>query len=231
MAGQKGLLGRKRGMITFFAADGTSTAGTVIEAGPCVVVQQKTTERDGYEALQLGFEPVSGYSLTQPLEKHFKRAVESWRRIQERKAHLADDEREALRKVEGWRVVREVRVSHAEDTPVGTELRADLFREGTRVNVVGTSKGRGFAGGMRRHGFRGSGASHGAKIHRKPASAGATDAARVFPGKRSPGHMGAARTMVRNLKVLQVDAANNLLVVEGGVPGPRGGLVLVTQAE
>lgn len=231
MAGKKGLLGRKRGMTFFFAADGTGTAGTVIEAGPCVVVQQKTTERDGYEALQLGFEAVSSYSLTQPLEKHFKKAVENWRRFRERGANLADDEREALRKVDGWRVVREVRVSHAEDTPVGTELRADLFQVGTRVDVIGTSKGRGFAGGMRRHGFSGSGASHGAKIHRKPASAGATDAARVFPGKRSPGHMGAARTMVRNLKVLHVDPENNVLVVEGSVPGARGGLVLVTQEE
>jgi large subunit ribosomal protein L3 len=218
-------------MTFLFNEDGRGTAGTVLEVGPCVVVQQRTTARDGYEALQLGFEEVGAFSLTQPLEGHFKSAVETWRRAKERGSHLADDEREALRKVGGWRVVREVRVNRAEDTPVGTELRADLFQVGTTVDVVGTSKGRGFAGGMRRHGFRGSGASHGAKIHRKPASAGATDAARVFPGKRGPGHLGAARTVVQNLKVLHVDPENNVLVVEGGVPGPRGGLVMVSAEE
>ena len=231
MVGKKGLLGRKRGMTFLFKEDGTGAAGTVIEAGPCIVVQQKTVERDGYEALQLGFEGVKAFRLTKPLAVHFKKAVERWCQSQDQEGQLADDEREALRQVGGWRAVREIPVTQAEDTPLGTELRADLFEVGERVDVVGTSKGRGFAGVMRRHGFHGSGASHGSKNHRKPASAGATDAARVFPGQRGPGHLGAARTVVQNLQVLLVDPENHVLVVAGGVPGPPGGLVLITGEE
>jgi len=232
----KGIIGRKVGMTYLFNEDGTGTPATVIEAGPCVVVQRKTVEKDGYEALQLGFERVfmkrprhnrkpRRERMTRPLRGHCRKGVEAWRRDH---AGGGADGREDLRRLAGWRVLREVAVSKDAEPGVGQEIRADIFRVGERVNVAGTSKGRGFAGVIRRWGFHGHGASHGAKIHRKPASSGGTDAARVFPGKKSPGHLGAVRTTVQNLEVLQVDAEHNLLVVKGAVPGPKGGLLMIT---
>jgi large subunit ribosomal protein L3 len=126
--------------------------------------------------------------------------------------------------------LREFRLAEGEDYQEGQAITVDIFQPGQRVKVTGTSKGRGFAGAVKRHGFRGGPASHGSKVHRSPQSAGATDAARVFPGKRSPGHMGNERVTVRNLLVRQVDPERNLVVVEGAVPGPRGGLVIIRPA-
>ncbi len=220
----KGLIGRKLGMTHLYRQTGDRVAVTVIQAGPCVVTQQKTAATDGYEALQLAFEPVLSEAEARELapEQRERRVAKRVNKPQRRHYDKAG--------VAAHKIMREVLVETA-DVPVGTVLTADLFAEGELVDVVGTTKGRGFAGAMRRHGFKGQGASHGAKIHRKPASAGATDAARVFKGKRSPGHMGNVRRTALNLRVEMVDAEANVIAVSGSVPGPRGGLVMVLGEE
>lgn len=198
-----GLLGKKRGMTRVYDDTGRAIPVTVLEAGPCVVVQRKTAETDGYEAVQLGFEQVQPGKLNQPMLGHFlSRQVEPHRYLCEFELGPDDEELET-----------------------GSTVTVELFDEGQTVEVTGTSKGRGFAGGMRRHGFKGGPASHGSKVHRTPQSAGATDAQRVFPGKRSPGHMGAARTTTKGLQVVRVDPERNVLLIKGSVPGPSGGLV------
>jgi large subunit ribosomal protein L3 len=221
----KGLIGRKVGMTQLFRPAGERVAVTVIQVGPCVVTQQKTAGNDGYEALQLAFEPVLDDDTARALspEQREKRLAKRVHKPQRRHFEKAG--------VAPHRVLREIHVEDASLTPVGTVLTAELFVMGDKVDVIGTTKGKGFAGAMKRHNFSGQGASHGAKIHRKPASAGATDAARVFPGKRSPGHMGHARHTEQNLIVEMVDPEANLLVVRGAVPGPKGGLVMVLAEE
>lgn len=221
----KGLIGRKVGMTHLYRPTGDRVAVTVIEAGPCVVTQRKTVESDGYEALQLAFDPVLDAAATAALqpEQREKRVAKRVAKPQRRHFDKAG--------VEAHRVMREVRVDDASAFEVGAVLTADIFAQGERIDVVGTSKGRGFAGAMRRHNFAGQKASHGAKIHRKPASAGATDAARVFKGKKSPGHLGAARVTTENLIVEMVDAERHVIAVRGAVPGPRGGLVMVLGEE
>lgn len=181
---------------------GNAIPVTVVEAGPCVVVQRKTAERDGYDAVQLGFEQVGPGKLNQPMLGHF-----------------------LSRNVEPHRHIQEFGLLGDEELQTGASVTVEIFEEGQTVEVTGTSKGRGFAGGVRRHGFRGGPASHGSKVHRTPQSAGATDAQRVFPGKRSPGHMGAARTTTKGLTVVRVDLERNVLLIKGSVPGPRGGLL------
>lgn len=215
----KGLIGRKVGMTHLFRPDGERVAVTVLRVGPCVVTQQKTAAGDGYEALQLAFEPVideAAQMTPEQREKRLRKRVAKPQRGHFDKADTAPH-----------RVLREVRVRDSAVCPVGTVLDAGVFRVRERVDVVGTSRGRGFAGSMKRHHFKGQGASHGAKIHRKPASAGATDAARVFAGKRGPGQMGNARVTSRGLRVELVDPAENVVVVSGAVPGPDGGLVMI----
>jgi large subunit ribosomal protein L3 len=176
---------------------------TVVEAGPCVVIQRKTAETDGYEAVQLGFEEVPHSKLNEPMLGHFlSRGVEPQRHVREF-ALLEDDT----------------------ELETGASVTVEMFEEGQIVEVTGTSKGRGFAGAMRRHNFKGGPASHGSKVHRTPQSAGATDAQRVFPGKRSPGHMGAERCTTKGLTVVRVDAERNALLIKGAIPGPRGGLL------
>ena len=201
----KGILGRKLGMTQIFTEDGRALAVTVLEAGPCVVTQQRTLNQDGYQSVQLGFGEVKPKHVNRPLAGHFKRAG-----------------------VEPKRTLAEFRLADLCGWEVGKEIKADLFSVGDRVDVTGTSKGKGFAGVMKRHGFHGAGASHGSMLHRKPASGGATDAARVFKGTKKPGHMGAVRTTVKSLRVLQVDAERNLLVLQGAVPGAPRGLVRIT---
>ncbi len=181
---------------------GSAIPVTVVEAGPCVVVLRKTVESDGYEAVQLAFEQIPPTKVNEPMLGHFM-----------------------SRSIEPHRYLREFDVDEGEELETGGSVTVDIFEEGQTVEVTGTSKGRGFAGGMKRHGFKGGPASHGSKVHRAPQSAGATDAQRVFPGKRSPGHMGAARTTTRGLTVVQVDADRNVLLIKGSVPGPNGGLL------
>jgi len=201
----KGILGRKLGMTQIFTEDGRALAVTVLQAGPCVVTQQRTLQQDGYQSVQLGFGDVKPKHVNKPLAGHFKRAG-----------------------IEPKRTLVEFRIADLTGWEVGKEIKADLFQAGEVVSVTGTSKGKGFAGVMKRHGFHGAGASHGSMLHRKPASGGATDAARVFPGTKKPGHMGAVRTTIKGLKVLRVDAERNLIVIQGAVPGAPRGLIRIT---
>lgn len=200
----KAILGRKLGMTQVFDDQGRAVPVTVIQAGPCMVVRRKRQDADGYEAIQMGFEPVKESKLTKPVRGQFAKA-----------------------KVGPFRVLREFRVAEGEEFTVGQEIKADLFGAGDRVDVVATSKGKGFAGGIRRHGFQRGPMAHGSKYHRRPGSLGAKGPARTFKGRKLPGHLGAARVTVQNLKVVSADAERNLLLLEGSVPGPAKGLVVV----
>jgi len=204
---KQGLVARKRGMTEVFGADGNATPVTVLEAGPCTIVQVKTRATDGYDALQLGFEP-KRKNVTKPMAGHFKKA-----------------------NVAATRVVREVRLESVEGYQVGQTLTVDLFQPGELVDVVGVTKGRGFQGGIKRHGWLGGEATHGSMFHRAPGSIGASsDPSRVFPGHRLPGRMGATRVTVPHLEVVRVMPEQHLLVVKGAVPGATGGLVVVRKS-
>ncbi len=199
-----GLLGRKVGMTRIFDDAGKAIPVTVVQAGPCVVVQVKTVETDGYEAVQMGFEEKKRSRVNEPMTGHF-----------------------ASRKVEPMKTLREFgRVGDEELSP-GDTVTVEMFEEGQMVNVTGTSKGRGMAGAMKRYNFKGGPASHGSSVHRTPQSAGATDAQRVFKGKRGPGHMGAVKVTVKALRVVRVDSERNVLLIRGAVPGPNGGLLMI----
>ena len=203
-----GLIGKKVGMTQLFAADGTVSPATVLRAGPCVVAQVKTVETDGYEAVQLGF--VHGRSReNKPSTGHFKKAG-----------------------VPATRVRREVRVKTGGDpVKAGDTVSVSIFADGERVDVIGTSRGKGFQGVVKRHHFKGGRASHGSMFHKAPGSIGASSyPSRVVKGMRMAGHMGAGRVTVRNLKVLRVDAENNLLLVEGAVPGGPNSVVVIRKA-
>lgn len=202
------ILGKKVGMTRVFDDEGKQLAVTVIEAGPCVVVQKKTVDTDGYEAIQVGFEDKKRSRTNSPMTGHFE-----------------------SRGISPKRHLREFRLEAGEQYEVGQELRVGTFKKGQVVDIIGTSKGKGFAGGVKRYGFRGGPASHGSKVHRTPQSSGATDAARVFKGTRKPGHMGDVRVTAQGLKVVDVHADDNLLVVKGSVPGGRGGLLLIRGRE
>lgn len=203
----KGILGRKLGMTQYYTPAGDAFAVTVIEAGPCVVVQTKTKENDGYEAIQVGFGEIPERLVNKPLRGHFARAG-----------------------VKPLRYLREFRVEDASAYSVGQEIKVDIFSPGERVDITGLTKGRGFAGGIKRHGFRRGPMAHGSKYHRRPGSLAAKGPARVFKGRRLPGHYGNERVTVQNLEVVKVDPERNLLVVRGAVPGSRGGLLIIKEA-
>ena len=200
----KGILGRKVGMTQIFTGTGLAIPVTVIEAGPCFVVQKKTPEKDGYTAIQIGFGEKRENLFNKPLKGHFNKSG-----------------------VRPLRYLRELRVEDPEAYQVGQEIKAGIFAEGERVDVVGTTKGKGFAGGIKRHGFHRGPMAHGSKYHRRPGSLGAKGPARVYKGRKLPGHLGAERITVQNLEVIRVDGDRNLLVLKGAVPGSKGGLVLV----
>jgi large subunit ribosomal protein L3 len=201
-----GLLGRKVGMTQIYQEDGTAVPVTVVECGPCTVLQVRTAERDGYHAVQLGFADKKRKSATQAERGHAKKAS-----------------------AEPKRFIREIRQEGPTEVAEGQILTVELFNDIPAVDVVGTSKGRGFSGVIKRHGFRGLRATHGVKrMHRHPGSSGSSaDPARVFKGKRKPGHFGHARITVRNLRVVRVDPTNNVLLVRGAVPGPNGGYLII----
>ncbi len=202
-----GLLGVKLGMSQHFADDGKVVPVTVIRVGPCVVLQQKTKERDGYRSVLVGLEQTGRPS---------------------RRGRATIPRSPA--KAAAW-PLREFRPAEDEDFAVGARLGADLFAPDERVRVSGISKGKGFAGVMRRHGFGGGPKSHGSKFHRAPGAIGmCATPSRVLPGTRLPGHLGHARVTVRNLRVVKVDVEQNLVLVRGAVPGPRGGVVEVTRS-
>ncbi len=206
-----GIIGKKLGMTQVFATDGTVTPVTVLKAGPCVVVQRKNVNTDGYDAVQLGLvEDRPPRRVNKPIEGHFKRAG-----------------------VAPTRILREVRIEKGEDsTSVGDKILVNQFNANDLVDVIGTSKGRGFAGFVKRHGFHGGRASHGSMFHRAPGSIGASAyPSRVIKGTRMAGHMGNARTTLKNLKVVAVDEEKNLLMVRGAVPGPNGSYVLIKKAQ
>jgi large subunit ribosomal protein L3 len=206
MTTMKNIVGRKVGMTSVFTADGRYVPVTVIEAGPCTVVQRKTTETDGYEAVALGFGDVKKQRVTRALTGHYKRAG-----------------------LEPKRAIREFRAG-IEGIEQGATVTVDGFAEGDRVDVVATSKGHGFAGGMKRWNFSGGGASHGSMIHRQPASNGDTNAGHTHRGSKRPGHYGVDRVTHQNLEVVRADVERNLLLVRGPVPGPKNGLVIVKQS-
>jgi large subunit ribosomal protein L3 len=204
-----GLIGRKVGMTQLFAADGTVSPATVLKAGPCVVVQTKSVARDGYEAVQLGLVEERPAKVNKAAAGTFKKAG-----------------------VPPTRVRREVKLKAGGDAvKAGDQVNVSVFAEGERVDVIGTSRGKGFQGVVTRHHFRGGRASHGSMFHRAPGSIGASSfPSRVVKGMRMAGHMGHDRVTVRNLKVLKVDAENNLLLVEGAVPGGPNSYVTIRKA-
>jgi len=207
----KAILGRKLGMTQVFSESGDAVPVTLLKAGPCVVVQRKTATRDGYEAAQLGLVEVPPpRRVTKPLEGHYKRGGAN-----------------------PSRYLREVRLDEGSgEVKVGDKVLVDLFAVNDYVDVIGTSKGRGFAGVHKRHHFGGGEGAHGSMFHRAPGSIGSSSfPSRVFKGMRAAGHMGAGRVTVRNLRVVQVLPEDNALLVEGAVPGPDGGYVMVRKAQ
>jgi large subunit ribosomal protein L3 len=205
-----GIIGRKIGMTQVFDPDGTVHPATVIKAGPCVVVQAKTAQTDGYAAIQLGFVEETPAKTNKPTVGHFKKA-----------------------NVPATRVRREVRIVAGGDAPnVGDQVLASaIFANGERVDVIGTGKGKGFQGVVRRHHFAGGAATHGSMFHRAPGSIGASSfPSRVVKGMRAAGRMGGGRVTTKNLKVLRVDADNHLIIVEGSVPGAPTSYVMIRKA-
>jgi large subunit ribosomal protein L3 len=202
----EGLIGRKIGMTQTFDPDGNVIPVTVIKAGPCTIIQKKTVAKDGYEAVQLGFVEEKGVRKpTKAAAGHFQKAG-----------------------VPPTRLLREFRFTAPAEVKEGDQVLVDIFQAGEMVHVTGVSKGKGFQGVVTRHHFRGGGATHGSMFHRAPGSIGASSyPSRVMKGTRMGGHMGHDRVTVRNLKVVEADKENNLLLVRGAVPGPRGGYVLI----
>lgn len=201
----KGLIGKKLGMTRLFIREGVSVPVTVIEAGPAKVVQLKTKENDGYEAVQLGFLPKDEKHSNKPERGHAAKAG-----------------------VPGFKIIREFTLADGADLAEGSEVTVAIFAPGEKIAVTGTTKGKGFAGVMKRHGFHGGRATHGCLTPRGPGSIGcAADPSRVFPGRRMAGHAGAARFTVKNLMVVDVRPEYGVILVKGAVPGPNGGLVLL----
>ena len=205
-----GILGKKIGMTQMFRPDGQAVPVTLLKAGPCMVVQRKTATTDGYDAVQLGLvEFVKPKRINKPTTGHLKKAG-----------------------VEGATFLREVPLAPGDGDPkTGDQVLVDQFKPKDQVDVIGISKGRGFAGVVKRHHFRGGEASHGSMFHRAPGSIGASSfPSRVFPGMRAGGHMGHEQVTVRNLEIVEVDTEDNVLLVKGAVPGPNGSYVMVRRA-
>lgn len=203
----KAILGRKLGMTQIFTEEGQVVPVTVVESGNNVVVQNKTVENDGYNAIQIGFGAIKESKVNSPMKGHFAKAG-----------------------VAPVKFVREMRLENASEYNVGDTIGVDIFSAGELVDVTGTSKGKGFAGGIRRHNFARGPMGHGSKSHREPGSTGAMisgHGGRVLKGKKLPGHMGSEKVTVQRLTVVRVDADRNLLLIKGAIPGPKKGLVVV----
>jgi large subunit ribosomal protein L3 len=199
-----GVLGRKVGMTTIFDENGQAIPVTVVKAGPCYIVQCRTVEKDGYSSVQLGFEEIPERKVNEPMLGHFRKAG-----------------------VKPCRFLEEFKIPPDAEVKIGDVVTVAIFQKGDKVKVTGTSKGRGFAGVMKRWGFGGYPDSHGAHFHRKPASHGPQGPQRVIPGARLPGHYGNETVTVRGLTVIDVLPERNLLVIKGSIPGPNGGLVRI----
>lgn len=201
----KGLMGKKLGMTGLFAPDGRYVPVTVIEAGPCVVTQIKTTATDGYNALQLGFSEVKAKRVTKPRQGHFRKSGETF-----------------------FRHVQEFPVDNPEAYSLGQKITLEIFSVGERVDVCGTTKGRGFAGVMKKEGFSGGPKTHGSKCHRIPGSIGTSAwPSRVFKGRGMPGHYGVDHQTMQNIEIVDIRPEENIIMVKGAVPGPTTGLVAV----
>jgi len=201
---KKGILARKVGMTQVFDEAGRSIPVTVLEAGPCIVISKRVMEKDGYVALQVGFKPVKESRLNKPQLGHFNKSG-----------------------VKPLKFVRELRLAGTDEYEVGQEIKADIFAQGEYVDVTGISKGKGFAGSIKKMGYGRGPKTHGSHYHRGPGSLGGVDAARVFKGTALPGRMGGDRVTVQRLKVVKADPDQNVLLIQGAVPGPRGGLLMV----
>lgn len=200
----KGILGKKIGMTQVFAQDGRLIPVTVIETGPCYVVQKKTVASDGYNAIQLGFGEKALRLASKPERGHFKKAS-----------------------LNPMRILREFRIDDVEAYEVGQVIKADLFAVGDKVDVIGTSRGKGFAGMIKRHNARRGPMGHGSKYHHRTGSLGAKGPARVFKGRNLPGRKGGERVTVQNLEVIRVDADRNLILLKGAIPGAKKGFVVL----
>ncbi len=206
---EKAIIGKKIGMTQVFNADGKVVPVTVVEAGPCTVIQKKTVEKDGYEAVQVGFAPLKDKHTTKPLKGHFAKAG-----------------------AEAKKYLREFRLSDTSALNLNDEIKADIFAEADKVDVIGISKGKGYAGVIKRHNASRLKETHGTgPVHRHPGSMGACSTpSRVLKGKKLPGHMGVDRVTVLNLEIVKVDAERNLLLIKGAIPGAKGGIVTVRNA-
>lgn len=200
----KAILGKKLGMTQIFTETGEALAVTVVEAGPCVVVQKKTVENDGYSAVRVGYEDIKEHSINKPDQGLFKKHQLKLKR------HL-----------------KEFRMDDTEKFNVGDEVKVDIFASGDKVDVTAVSRGKGFAGAIKRWNFSRGPMSHGSTFHRSTGSSGAADAARVFKGKKRPGHLGAEKVTVQNLEIVRVDPDRNLLLIKGSVPGPKKALLFI----
>jgi len=203
----KGILGKKLGMTQLFTPEANVVPVTVIQAGPCVVLQKKDVDNDGYESIQIGFDDVKASRIIKPELGHAKKAGATPKRY-----------------------VKEIRGIQLGDYEVGQELKADLFTEGEFVDVTGTSKGKGFQGNIKRHNQSTGPMAHGSRYHRGPGSMGSIQANRVPKGKKLPGHMGNETVTLQNLQIIKVDAERNVLLVKGSIPGPRNSYVSVKSA-
>jgi len=204
-----GILGEKVGMTRIFAKNGESIPVTVIIAGPCQVIQKKTIEKDGYNAIQLGFKEIKDKKVSKPIAGHLNKF-----------------------KVSSIKNIREFKVNDTNKYSSGTEVKVDIFKEGDKVNIIGISKGKGFAGAIKRHNFSGGPKTHGQKEYfRSVGSIGATDAARVFKGQKLPGHMGTDRVTVKNIEVVKINLERNLILVRGSVPGAKGAVLVINKNE
>lgn len=202
---QKAILAKKLGMTQIFDETGRVIPVTIVEAGPNAVIQKKTVENDGYEAVQVGFVDLKERKANKPVKGHFAKAG-----------------------VTPKKFVRELRLDDVSGLNVGDEIKADVFENGERVDVAGISKGKGFAGSIKRWGQHRGPMTHGSGYHRGPGSMGmCSDPGRVFKGKRLPGHMGVERVTIQNLTVVRVDAEKNIMLIKGGLPGPKGGLLII----
>lgn len=205
---KKAILTTKVGMTQIFNEDGVLTPVTVLQAGPCVVTQVKTEENDGYSAVQVGFVDKKEKGINKPQKGHFDKAG-----------------------VAPKRFVREFRFENAEEYTVGQEIKADIFAAGDKIDATATSKGKGYAGGIKRHGLKSGPSAHGSKYHRHAGSNGmVSDPSKVFKGKKMPGQMGAERVTIQNLEIVKVDADQNIILVKGAVPGPKKSLVMLKES-
>lgn len=201
----KNIIGRKIGMTQIFQEDGRVIPVTVIQAGPIYVVQKKTVEKDGYNAIQVGFGDVKETRLNKPMKGHFEKGGVPYKRY-----------------------LKEFRVENPDEFEIGQEIKADVFQEGDMVDITGTSKGKGTQGVIKRHGFSRGRETHGSKMHRTAGGMGASAyPGKVFKGHRMAGRMGNERVTVQNLEIVRVDADKNLILVKGGIPGPKKGLITI----